>query len=139
MDTNIKRKIINYKIKKLKKNTDERGTLIEVLRSDEVGQFNQIYSATIKPGKTRGQHYHKSRKEWFCILVGDGEYKIRDMATKEEKIIPIREGEYLQVELNPGLWHEVKNTGKKDLIFVSAISDLYNKENPDTFREESND
>ena len=125
---------MNYKLRKLKKNTDERGTLIEVLRSDEVGQFNQVYSATIRPGYTRGGHYHKKRKEWFCILKGEGEYTIRDIKTGESKVIPIKENDYTQIELSSGLWHEIKNTGKEDLIFVSAISDLYDKNNPDTYK-----
>jgi UDP-2-acetamido-2,6-beta-L-arabino-hexul-4-ose reductase len=125
---------MKYKIRELKKNIDDRGTLVEVLRSDEVGEFNQIYSATIKPGKMRGGHYHKDRKEWFCILTGEGIYKIKDIDTGEEIEIPIREGEFKQIELEPGLYHEIYNTGEKDLIFVSAISDLYDKNNSDTYK-----
>jgi len=125
---------MNYKIKTLEKKTDDRGTLIEVLRSDEVGEFNQIYSATIKPGKTRGQHYHKGRKEWFCVLKGEGVYRIKDIKTGNTEYVKIKEGDYKQIELEPMLWHSIENTGKEDLIFVSAISDLYDKKNPDTFR-----
>lgn len=125
---------MNYKIRELKKNTDERGTLIEVLRSDEVGEFNQVYSATIEPGKMRGGHYHKQRKEWFCVLKGNGIYIVKDIQTGEQIDIPINEGEYKQIELSPGLYHEIHNTGNTEMIFVSAISDLYYKDNSDTFK-----
>lgn len=125
---------MNYKIRELEKHIDERGTLVEVLRSDEVGQFNQIYTATIKPGYTRGGHYHKERREWFCVISGEGIYRIKDVETDDEEEIFIKEGEYKQIELRPGLYHEIKNIGEKDLIFVSAISDLYDKNNSDTFK-----
>lgn len=127
-------------IRYLDKNTDDRGTLIEVLRSDIVGQFNQIYSASIKPGKIRGGHYHKNRKEWFCVLIGEGTYEIKDMETGEIKDIVIgnigEDWQYMQIELVPGLWHSITNTGRSDLVFVSAISDCYDKQNPDTYRDE---
>jgi len=125
---------MNYKIKELKQNTDERGTLIEVLRSDEVGTFNQVYSATIKPGCVRGGHYHKERKEWFCVLKGSGVYHIRDLITDDIADIYIREGEYKQIELKPGIYHEIRNTGDTEMVFVSVISDLYDKNNSDTFK-----
>lgn len=124
---------MNYKIKNLEKHTDDRGTLIELLRSDQVGTFNQIYTATIKPGYSRGSHYHKERKEWFCVISGEGIYRIQDVETLDIEEIIIKEGDFKQIELKPGLWHQITNTGEKDLIFVSAISDLYDKDNPDTF------
>ena len=126
---------MNYKVKNLFKATDDRGTLIELLRSDESGTFNQIYTANIKPGCFRGGHYHKERKEWFCVIQGQGTYKIRDIKTGEEKKIDVCGEDFIQIELPPYNWHQITNTGKKDLIFVSAISDCYSKNNPDTFRE----
>ena len=125
---------MNYKIRRLKPNTDNRGTLVELLRSDEVGAFNQIYCATIKPGCSRGGHYHKERKEWFCIIQGEGIYKIRDIKTGQEVQLPIGANDYIQIELSPGNWHEIRNSGDSDLIFVSAISDLYDKMNSDTYK-----
>lgn len=125
---------MNYRIRKLQKKIDKRGTLIEVLRSDKVGEFNQIYSATIKPGHSRGKHYHKKRKEWFCVLKGEGIYTIKNIKGDECEIIDFKDGEYWQIELGPKLWHEIRNTGDEDLIFVSAISDLYNPNEPDTYK-----
>lgn len=126
---------MRYKIRELKKNIDDRGILLELLRSDEVGQFNQIYTANIKPGKERGGHYHKVRKEWFCVIKGEGRYELHDLLTGGKDSISIKESDFKQIELPPMIYHKVINTGDQDLIFVSAISDLYNKDNPDTYKE----
>ena len=58
---------MNCKIIRIKKNTDKRGWLSEILREDKIGKFKQVYVVTIKPGQERGNHYHKKRKEWFCV------------------------------------------------------------------------
>jgi UDP-2-acetamido-2,6-beta-L-arabino-hexul-4-ose reductase len=45
---------------KLKRNTDNRGTFIEITRAESAGQFS--YSTTM-PGITRGNHFHTRKAE----------------------------------------------------------------------------
>jgi len=65
------RKIIPYTDKwkrismKMKVHEDERGWLIEAFRDEFAkGRYTHFHQAREKPGK----HYHKRKKEWFCVL-----------------------------------------------------------------------
>ena len=52
--------IDGVKIKKLKVIPDERGRLMEMLRSDDdlFIKFGQVYMTTAYPGVVKGWHYH---------------------------------------------------------------------------------
>ena len=54
--------IEGVKIKKLKVIPDERGRLMEMLRSDDdlFIKFGQVYMTTAYPGVVKGWHYHLS-------------------------------------------------------------------------------
>ena len=59
-------------IKKLAIIPDERGSLMEILRSDDplFSHFGQVYMTTAYPGVVKGWHYHKKQKDYFtCIKV----------------------------------------------------------------------
>ena len=55
--------INGVKIKKLKVIPDERGKLMEMLRSDDelFIKFGQVYMTTAYPGVVKAWHYHKNR------------------------------------------------------------------------------
>jgi mannose-6-phosphate isomerase-like protein (cupin superfamily) len=108
----------------LKVNEDERGWLIEAFR-DEFPK-GQIYVFSIKPGKVRGKHYHKMKKEWFCVIQGSGIIKVDG---KEHKVKA-----FDKVYIPPNAYHEVTNTGKALLVAVAYSSEKYNPDNPDTYR-----
>ena len=63
----------DIEITDLKKRTDERGWLIEVLRGESLNstrEFGQIFVSVAPPRKVRGNHYHTRKTEWFCVPVG---------------------------------------------------------------------
>ena len=127
---------MDYTIQNLEKHEDHRGWLTELLRTDEIGEFNQVYCATIEPGEKRGGHYHKNRKEWFTIVRGDGVFKLwnKELAKLKEVIcIPVSGKDLTRIHIPVDMFHEIENTGDSELIFVSAISDLYDKDNSDTY------
>ncbi len=50
-------KFMKYKVKELQIHSDERGWLVEMLKQNELKEkIKQVYVATIKPGKIRGNH-----------------------------------------------------------------------------------
>src|SRR3989338_9900184 len=64
--------IEGVKIKKLKVIPDERGKLMEILRSDEpiFEKFGQAYVTVCKPRIVKGWHYHKVQTDHFVCLQG---------------------------------------------------------------------
>lgn len=62
--------IDGVRIKMLKVIPDERGRLMEILRSDEpmFERFGQVYVTTAHPGIVKAWHYHKLQADhWVCL------------------------------------------------------------------------
>ncbi len=126
--------ISQYKYIVTSKN-DKRGSFYEFIKSSKNGQISIL---KVKPNQTRGNHYHMTKVEKFFILSGKGEFIFENLITKIQKKIKVN---YLQktiVETIPGWVHNIKNTGKKDLIFILWSNEIYNKNNPDTVYSEIN-
>ncbi len=64
--------IEGVKTKKLKVIPDERGRLMEMLRSDDdvFIKFGQVYMTTAYPGVVKGWHYHKIQTDSFIVVKG---------------------------------------------------------------------
>ena len=127
---------MDYKTTGLKQNKDQRGWLTEVFREDMIGDFKQVYVATLKGKAIRGSHYHKKRREWFFIIKGKGIMRLEDIRNKGEVLdILMDEKDQNLIEIGPWIHHTLINTLRTTMIKVSATSDMYNKEEPDTYIE----
>jgi len=127
-------KSIKYKIKALEIHSDKRGWLVELLKKNEIkDEIKQIYIATIKSEKIRGNHYHSKRIEWFFIAAGKAKLYLEDIKTKEKICLKLSSKEPKVITIFPYIAHAVKNIGKEIVYLVSAQNDIYNSKNPDTF------
>jgi len=127
-------KSLEYKIKELNIHSDERGWLVEMLKRNELKKdIKQIYVATIKPRKIRGNHYHLKRTEWFFMVGGNGEIYLEDLKTKEKICLKLSSRKPKVITVFPKIAHAVKNTSKKTIYLFSAQNTIYNPKNPDTF------
>ncbi len=124
-------------IKKLKVNQDERGMVVEIIRREDLKQnkpFGQVYLTTANPGFTKGNHYHKRKTEWFCVIKGKGELVLKDLISKETKRILMDDEEnFVVVEIPPNVAHAIKNIGSEVLYLLAYIDEPYNPNDPDTF------
>lgn len=114
----------------LKMNTDSRGSFTEFLRSTDSGQ---VSVNVVKPGITRGNHWHNSKNEKFLVVCGNGLIRFRKVGS--EKIIEYRvSGERLQVvDIPPGYTHSISNIGDSDMVTVMWANEVFNPEKPDTY------
>lgn len=65
--------IAGVKTKKLRLIPDERGWLMEILRSDETElftKFGQVYVSATYPGVVKAWHYHKVQVDNFACISG---------------------------------------------------------------------
>jgi dTDP-4-dehydrorhamnose 3,5-epimerase-like enzyme len=125
---------MDIKITKLERKVDERGFVLEVLRSEQVkAPFGQIFISTVKPGKVKGNHYHKRKKEWYFVVKGKVVVHFVDVATGEKKDVSLDEKNPELLWINPGVSHAITNEGKEEAVILAYISESFNPEDPDTF------
>ena len=126
----------DIEITDLKKRTDERGWLIEVLRGESLNshrEFGQIFVSVAPPGKVRGNHYHTRKIEWFCVPTGKGLLLLEDPETGQKEEILMGENEPKTVKITPPIIHAIKNIGDKDMVLMVYVNETFNPEDPDTF------
>jgi len=126
----------DIEITELKKKSDERGWLIEVLRGDALSRenkFGQIFVSVAPPGKVRGNHYHHRKIEWFCVPTGTGLLLLKDLDSGEEIEVVMGENDPKTVKITPGVVHAIKNTGDKDMVLLVYVDEPFDPADPDTF------
>ena len=125
---------------KLKKNEDERGSFTEILRTADRGQVSVNVS---KPGITKGNHWHHTKWEKFCVVSGEGLIRLRRVGLdRDGNPYPTTEyrvssDEPTVVEIIPGYTHSIVNLSEdKDLVTIMWANELFDPHHPDTYFEE---
>lgn len=117
----------------LKMNVDVRGSFTEMLRTEECGQ---VSVNIIKPGVTKGQHWHNSKWELFIVVSGHGIISERSIHTGEEARFEVSGDKIEAVYMIPGWTHNIRNLSEtEDLVTVMVSNERFCPEHPDTFGE----
>jgi UDP-2-acetamido-2,6-beta-L-arabino-hexul-4-ose reductase len=117
----------------VKMNTDNRGWLFELIKSE---QFGQIFVSTTHPGITRGNHGHSTKVEKFCVIQGRGVIRFRHVVT-DELVEYAVSGEKIEVvDIPPGYTHSIENTGSTEMITLFWANEIFDPQRPDTYYEE---
>lgn len=116
----------------LKMNVDERGSFTEIIRTADRGQFSVNIS---KPYITKGQHWHHTKNEKFCVVSGRGVIRFRKI--DDEKIIEyFVSGEKIEVvDIPVGYTHNIENLGETDMVTFMWCNEVFDAERPDTYFE----
>jgi dTDP-4-dehydrorhamnose 3,5-epimerase len=133
--------IEGVKVKKLKVIPDERGRLMEILRSDgEIFQkFGQVYMTTTYPGVIKAWHYHKIQTDNVAVLKGTLKlalYDPREGSSTQGKVDEFFIGEHnpLLIQIPPQVYHGWKCISQEEAIVVNCPTELYNYKDPDEYR-----
>lgn len=133
-------------VKPLKRIVDDRGWLMEIIRSDwpEFEKFGQSYMTTCKPGVIKAWHYHRLQSDHFVPIKGNalvGLYDSReDSATKGVlQEVVIMEEEPRLVKIPPLVYHGFTPLDDKEIWVVNTPTELYNYKEPDEYRLDWND
>lgn len=112
---------------------DSRGSFEELYKSKKWGQISDNVSF---PGITKGGHYHTYKKEIFYTVIGKCEIIQRDIRTND-MIRDVVEGSNPHpVDIQVGYTHQITNIGKENSHTIMWISEIYNSETHDTYRED---
>lgn len=121
--------------KNLKLKKDDRGWSVEILKRNEIKQdIRYVYLMTSKPGAIRGNHYHKRRAEWLCVLHGKAKFIIVDNKTGKKTQFTVSGDKPRLVDMPTNVTHTIKNIGKEQLYILEITNMEYSKKNHDTFR-----
>jgi dTDP-4-dehydrorhamnose 3,5-epimerase len=141
-----KRLIDGVSVKELRLIPDERGYLMEMLRSDDeiFQEFGQVYLSVAYPGVVKGWHYHKVQTDFFTIVKGMMKVVLYD----DRPDSPTRGeiNEFFMGELNPilitippGVLHGMKAIGNAPGYLVNCPTKSYKYDEPDEFRVDPHD
>ena len=137
--------------KPLKVIPDERGRLMEILRSDDpvFEKFGQVYMTTTYPGVVKGWHYHKIQSDHFAVVkgmiklvlwdardeaLGHGYHGPRSTTAGLVNEFFIGEHNALLVKIPPFIMHGFKGIGTKEAIVINTPTEAYNYATPDEYR-----
>ena len=113
---------------------NETGIFQELIRKREIN-FGQLSYILIKPGCSRGDHYHKRKEEWFCCLKGVCEIEITNIKDGTKRKIILNENKKEFLKINPFENHVVKNLdNNKDCELIIITDEEYNEDDPDTYK-----
>jgi dTDP-4-dehydrorhamnose 3,5-epimerase len=133
--------IDGVRTKRLTVHADERGRLMEMLRSDDelFRQFGQVYVTTAYPGVVKAWHYHKLQTDHFVCVHGMMKvvlYDPRENSPTKGKVDEFIIGVHnpLLVQIPPGVYHGFKCISEHEAIIINTPTESYNYLEPDEHR-----
>jgi dTDP-4-dehydrorhamnose 3,5-epimerase len=128
-------------VKQLRVIPDERGFLMEMLRSDDqvFERFGQAYVTGCYPGVVKGWHYHRKQTDHFVCVSGMAKVVLYD--SREDSPTHGQVQEFFMGERNPILlkipplvMHGFKAVGTETAMIINFPTELFNYQEPDEYR-----
>lgn len=133
--------IEGVKVKQLKLIKDERGFLMEILRSDDkiFKKFGQAYLTAVHPGYVKAWHYHKKQTDNFVCVKGRVKVVLYDNRSRSSTKGEVQEffmnlENPLLVQIPAGIIHGFEADCDEDSYILNIPTELYNHKNPDEYR-----
>jgi dTDP-4-dehydrorhamnose 3,5-epimerase len=133
--------IDGVKTKQLKVIPDERGRLMEILRSDDslFEKFGQVYMTTTYPGVVKAWHLHKKQTDNVACIQGMIKLVIfdpRENSPTRRELNEFYLGTHnpLLVQIPTGVFHGWACVSEEEAIVVNIPNRLYDYEDPDEHR-----
>lgn len=133
--------IEGVKTKKLRVIPDERGRLMEILRSDDelFERFGQVYMTTTYPGVVKAWHLHRKQTDNVACIQGMIKLALYD-SRKESSTYGEVNQFYLGIhnpmliQIPAGVYHGWMAVSREEAVVVNIPTEVYNYENPDEYR-----
>jgi len=133
--------IKDVRVVSLTAHVDDRGYLIEILRSTDeyFTQFGQVYLVgDMSRGTIRAFHKHAELWDWFFISHGSAKFALRDDRQEsstygEMQTIVSSQRNPTLIVVPPGVYHGWMAL-EDDTQLVSTASHVYNRQKPDEIR-----
>ena len=110
--------------------TDDRGSFTEILKTINFGQFSVNI---IKPGITKGNHYHHSKNEKFLVVSGKVLIRFRKIDSDDIIDYEVSDEKLEVVDIPPGYTHNIKNIGDREAAVFMWANEILDKNKQDTY------
>lgn len=111
--------------------TDARGWLFELVKSPHAGQ---VFVSLTRPGIVRGNHYHDTKIEKFCVIQGQGIVRMRPVLEPASVMeYEVSDNPIRIVDIPPGWTHSIENIGTTDMLTLFWASEIFDATRPDTY------
>ena len=135
-------RIDGVRVKPLRTIPDERGWLMEILRSDETElytKFGQAYVSATYPGVVKAWHYHRQQVDNFACLAGMIKLVLvdtRDGSPTKGAINEVFIGseQRLLVQIPALVYHGWKCISTEMSLVLNIPTELYQYQDPDEYR-----
>lgn len=133
--------IAGVEVKPLVRHADDRGFLMEILRSDDpiFQQFGQAYVSLNYPGVIRAWHWHELQDDYFCCIQGMIQAPLFDM--REDSPTRGELNEFFLGDHNPivlriprGVAHGYKTIGVVPSLLLNLPTRPFDRDHPDEYR-----
>ena len=81
----------------------------------------------------RGNHYHDTKNEKFCVLEGEALVRLRHLATDEIAEHRVSGRDFAVIDIPPGWTHLIENVGTTELVVLFWASEVFDPQRPDTY------
>ncbi|MCQ2326171.1 MAG: capsular polysaccharide biosynthesis protein CapF [Bacteroidales bacterium] len=120
----------------LKMNIDDRGSFIELLKTNNCGQFSVNVS---KPGITKGEHWHNTKWEFFIVVSGHALIEERKIGSDEVLSFEVSGEKIEAIHMLPGYTHNIINLSEtENLVTLMWANEQFDSNRPDTYFEKVN-
>ena len=133
--------IQGVQIKQLTPHVDDRGYLMELIRSDDefFSKFGQCYVSLNYPGVVRAWHYHKRQEDYFVVIKGACKVGLYDMregspTRGEANALFLGDTNNIAVRIPIGVAHGYKTLGSEPSLLLNFPTEPYNAADPDEHR-----
>ena len=118
----------------LKMNVDARGSFTEILKTANCGQRSVSVST---PDRTKGERWHNSKWEIFVVVSGHGLIRQRRIGDGTVTEYEVSGDDPVAVRMLPGYTHSIVNLSEtENLVTLMWANEVFDRDRPDTFREE---
>jgi UDP-2-acetamido-2,6-beta-L-arabino-hexul-4-ose reductase len=114
----------------LQQRKDARGALAELLKSPH---FGQIFVSRTAPGVVRGNHYHNTKAEKFCVLEGEAVIRFRHLLSGEVATYRVSGRDFRVLDIPPGYAHSIENVGSTEMIVLFWAGEVFDPQATDTY------
>jgi len=128
-------------VKKLKVIPDDRGRLMEILRSDDkiFKKFGQVYMTTAFPGVAKAWHFHKKQDDNFTCVHGTMRLALYDSRKNSPTYGEVNEftislDNPMLVTIPKNVYHGFKCVGDIEALVINTPTFPYNPKKPDEYR-----
>jgi dTDP-4-dehydrorhamnose 3,5-epimerase len=133
--------IKDVKVKKLKVIPDDRGRLMEILRSDDdiFKKFGQVYMTTALPGVVKAWHYHKKQDDNFTCVHGKMRLALYDARKGSPTYGEINDfvvslDDPILVVIPKMVYHGFKCVSETEALVINTPTRPYDYKKPDEYR-----